>query len=70
MDTCGQNGTAKQKIMLFSGFLGSGKTTTMVETANYLKGKGMKVALITNDLGENLVDTNYARLGGADKILD
>lgn len=64
MDTCGQNGTAKQKIMLFSGFLGSGKTTTMVETANYLKGKGMKVALITNDLGENLVDTNYARLSG------
>lgn len=49
-----------QKLMLFSGFLGSGKTTTMVATAKYLKEKGLKVALITNDLGENLVDTQYA----------
>lgn len=50
-----------QKLMLFSGFLGSGKTTTMVATAEYLKSQGIKVSLITNDLGENLVDTHYAR---------
>ena len=49
----------KKKVMIFSGFLGSGKTTTMVNTAQYLKEKGLKVAIITNDLGSNLVDTNY-----------
>lgn len=54
----------KIKIMLFSGFLGSGKTTTMVSTAKYLKQRGIKVSVITNDLGENLVDTEYARMNG------
>lgn len=52
----------KQKVLVFSGFLGRGKTTTMIETAKYLGEKGMKVALVTNDLGSNLVDTNLARL--------
>ena len=54
----------KQRLMLFSGFLGSGKTTTMVATAKYLQERGIKAALVTNDLGENLVDTGYARLSG------
>ena len=52
----------KQKLMLFNGFLGSGKTTTMVATAKYLAERGVKVSLITNDLGENLIDTRYAKL--------
>lgn len=54
----------RQRLMMFSGFLGSGKTTTMVATAKYLKERGIKAALVTNDLGENLVDTEYARLEG------
>ena len=49
----------KKRVMIFSGFLGSGKTTTMVNTAQYLKEKGINVSIITNDLGSNLVDTNY-----------
>ncbi len=53
---------SKLRLLIFSGFLGSGKTTTMVETAKFLKAKGIKAALITNDLGSNLVDTNYARM--------
>lgn len=48
-----------KRVMIFSGFLGSGKTTTMVNTAQYLKAQGIKVGIITNDLGSNLVDTNY-----------
>jgi Ni2+-binding GTPase involved in maturation of urease and hydrogenase len=52
----------KQRIMVFSGFLGSGKTTAMVQTAKHLAERGIKAALVTNDLGGNLVDTAYARL--------
>lgn len=48
-----------QRVMLISGFLGSGKTTTMVSMAEYMRKQGMKCALITNDLGSNLVDTNF-----------
>jgi G3E family GTPase len=54
----------KQNLMLFNGFLGSGKTTTMIETAKCLHEKGIKVSLITNDLGENLVDSHLARFSG------
>lgn len=53
---------SKQRILVFSGFLGSGKTTTMIETAKYLADQGIKVALVTNDLGSHLVDTNLARI--------
>lgn len=49
----------KQRIMLMSGFLGSGKTTSMTALAKHLENKGYKAALITNDLGSNLVDTAY-----------
>lgn len=54
----------KQRIMLFGGFLGSGKTTTMISLAGYLKKRGVSAALITNDLGSNLVDTNFVRMEG------
>lgn len=48
-----------KRIMLMSGFLGSGKTTSMIALAKYLESQQKKVCLITNDLGENLVDTRY-----------
>lgn len=48
-----------QRVMLISGFLGSGKTTTMVSMAEYMRANGKVCALITNDLGSNLVDTNF-----------
>lgn len=53
-----------QRIMLMSGFLGSGKTTAMVAFAKELESRGMKAALITNDLGENLVDTSFVSCNG------
>ncbi len=50
--------------MLMSGFLGSGKTTAMVAMAKELERRGKKTALITNDLGSNLVDTSFVAESG------
>ncbi len=48
----------KKTIVIFiSGFLGSGKTTLMLNAANQLRSKGMTVTCITNDQGEQLVDS-------------
>lgn len=44
-------------ILLFGGFLGSGKTTTMMQVAEYLTGFcGKKVAIIENEAGTAGVD--------------
>ena len=49
------------KFAVFSGFLGSGKTTTMMKLAQ----KGSKIAMITNDLGSpGLADHKLAHLRG------
>ncbi|MGW0801434.1 GTP-binding protein [Nonomuraea sp. NPDC002799] len=50
--------------MTLSGFLGAGKTTTLLETARRLQGDGRRVAVITNDQGTELVDTQLARSAG------
>ncbi|NGN69823.1 hypothetical protein G5C51_38790 [Streptomyces sp. A7024] len=42
------------------GFLGAGKTTTLVALARALEARGRRVAIITNDQGEDLVDTMVA----------
>jgi Ni2+-binding GTPase involved in maturation of urease and hydrogenase len=44
-----------------SGFLGAGKTTTMVAAATALEQAGRRVAVVTNDQGVDLVDTALAR---------
>jgi G3E family GTPase len=50
----------ERKFAVFSGFLGSGKTTSMIAIANCLEKGGVKTALISNDLGaSNLVDGLY-----------
>ncbi|MBC8452587.1 MAG: hypothetical protein H8D65_01880 [Spirochaetes bacterium] len=54
------------KILLLSGFLGSGKTTLMLKLAGELQRRGNSVSLITNDQGNNLVDTGYAAAAGFD----
>ena len=58
----------KTKYMIFSGFLGSGKTTAMIAMARALnkrvqkEGEPSHVAIIANDLGaKNLVDADYTR---------
>lgn len=47
--------------MTLSGFLGAGKTTTLVAVAKHLQSQGRRVAVITNDQGTELVDTQLAR---------
>ena len=49
------------RIAMLGGFLGAGKTTTMVAVARRLEAAGERVAIITNDQGADLVDTDLAR---------
>jgi len=49
------------KIAVIGGFLGAGKTTTILESAKRLARSGRQVGIITNDQGEELVDTKIAR---------
>lgn len=54
-----------------SGFLGAGKTTTMLAAGRLLETQGERVSVITNDQGVNLVDSQLARdtrLSGAGEV--
>lgn len=54
-----------KKFAVFSGFLGSGKTTTMMALTKYLTANQVKAAMISNDLGhQNLADNKLANLAG------
>lgn len=44
-----------------SGFLGAGKTTTLLAAARHLEQRGRRVAVITNDQGADLVDTRLVQ---------
>jgi G3E family GTPase len=44
-----------------SGFLGAGKTTTLLAAARALRERGHRPAIVTNDQGRDLVDTRLAR---------
>ena len=63
-----------RKFAVFSGFLGSGKTTAMMALAKNYTEKHGKAAMISNDLGHGvtLADHRLARLGGvnASEITD
>jgi len=47
----------KAQYIMIGGFLGSGKTTAVGKLAARLTRQGLRVGLITNDQGRNLVDT-------------
>jgi Ni2+-binding GTPase involved in maturation of urease and hydrogenase len=49
------------RIACIGGFLGSGKTTAMIEAARALVARGLRVGIITNDQGHELVDTALVR---------
>lgn len=54
-----------KKFTVFSGFLGSGKTTTMMALTKYFSEHHGKAAMISNDLGhQNLADNKLAQLSG------
>ncbi len=54
----------RTRVILLSGFLGAGKTTTMIRAAKVLEAKGEKVAVVTNDQGSSLIDTALSRNNG------
>lgn len=54
----------KIRFMVVSGFLGAGKTTTMIALAEYMNKTYGETAIIANDLGANLVDTNLTQTSG------
>jgi G3E family GTPase len=49
------------RIACIGGFLGSGKTTAIIRAAHSLVDRGIKVGVITNDQGHELVDTALVR---------
>ena len=63
-----------KKFAVFSGFLGSGKTTTMIALTKYYTEHFGKAAMISNDLGHgvSLADNKLAQLSGcnASEITD
>jgi G3E family GTPase len=53
-----QHGRAR--YVMIGGFLGAGKTTSILKFAEWLADRGLKVGLVTNDQGGSLVDTALA----------
>jgi G3E family GTPase len=51
------------RFIALGGFLGAGKTTTMVAAARQLRAAGKRVVVVTNDQGTELVDTALAARG-------
>ena len=49
---------------MIGGFLGAGKTTALARLAEHLTANGLRVGLITNDQGSELVDTAMLRARG------
>src|SRR3954463_13056282 len=51
------NMTKPPRYIMIGGFLGAGKTTAVGQLAKHLTSQGLRVGLITNDQGSQLVDT-------------
>src|SRR5256884_3831515 len=60
----GQRTTDKSRYLMIGGFLGAGKTTAVARLAERLTKQGLRVGLITNDRGSELVDTAMLRSRG------
>lgn len=59
-----ENAPEHIRFMVVSGFLGAGKTTTMIALGEYMDKAYGKIGIIANDLGANLVDTNLTQTSG------
>jgi G3E family GTPase len=64
MTTPKSRGGGKARYIMIGGFLGAGKTTAVGKLAARLTAQGLRVGLITNDQGRNLVDTAMLRSQG------
>ena len=49
------------RLLLFSGFLGSGKTTLVIKLAHFAVERGKKVAILVNEIGEVGIDNQLMR---------
>lgn len=58
--------STKPLLIMVGGFLGAGKTTLILAAAEMLQRHGTRVAVITNDQGEHLVDTHRILADGID----
>jgi Ni2+-binding GTPase involved in maturation of urease and hydrogenase len=58
------------QFIALGGFLGAGKTTTMMAAAQRMRTEGQRVVVVTNDQGVDLVDTAVAarELGGVGEV--
>ncbi len=56
----------KPDIILFTGFLGSGKTTMLLKTIELLAAENKKCAIIVNEIGEVGIDNRQMRRLGYD----
>jgi Ni2+-binding GTPase involved in maturation of urease and hydrogenase len=54
----------RSRYIMIGGFLGAGKTTSVARLAERLTRQGLRVGLITNDQGTELVDTAMLRSRG------
>ena len=52
-----------KKFAVFSGFLGSGKTTTMMALTDYYTAHHGRAAMISNDLGHGVTLADVLRRG-------
>ena len=59
-----QSAIGKARYLMLGGFLGAGKTTAVAKLAERLTQQGLRVGLITNDQGKELVDTAMLRSRG------
>jgi G3E family GTPase len=49
------------RLLLFTGFLGSGKTTLVIKLAKFAVERGKKVAILVNEIGEVGIDNQLMR---------
>ena len=56
------------RVISVVGFLGSGKTTTIMALARHLTSKGQRVAFLVNDAGEVQIDGTVVRAGGHEVV--
>lgn len=59
-----RNPQSKSRYVMIGGFLGAGKTTAVAAVAQHFSAQGLRVGLITNDQGSELVDTTMLRAKG------